>query len=173
MAVLVEAITVVVRCRAILQVYAGGQAHFVSDIPNASLRSDGELAAVTFMTPEDVRKYVCLLEERGLRYFDGTHAVDLAVVDQHSGIRAPCPWAVFGVTNWSDVESQTISVCQFNPSSSTSVVAPQGWRYEESLTAKGRYISADQIPHDLKQRRREPGRDVFWDGNRELYVYHL
>jgi hypothetical protein len=170
---LVEGITVVIRCRAILQSYTGGQAKFMADIPNSSIRADGELAAVTFMTPSTARNYVHTLEEHGLKYFDGEQARDLVVVDQRTGLRAPCTWAVFGSTNWNDNDGQLISICQFTPSSVGEVVSPQGWKYEGSLSAQGIYVPADNIPPDLRLLRQEQDRDVFWDEarERELYVY--
>lgn len=164
-----------VRCLSILQKYEGGQARFVEDVPNRSLRADGELAAVTFMTPSDAKGYVSRLEERGLKYADGGEAADVVVVDQHTGMRARCVWAAFGTTNWNDVEGQSISVCQSVPSSVGKVVVPQGWKYEGSLTTRGVYVPADAVPGNLKFLRREPGRDVFWDESekREMYVSRL
>lgn len=70
MAVLIEGISVVVRCDKNLGAYQGGVAQFKRDVPNDSLRADGKLAAVTFLNPVDVETYVRTLESRGLRFKD-------------------------------------------------------------------------------------------------------
>jgi hypothetical protein len=139
-AVLIEGISVVIRCKAIMDSYIGGQPSFMNDLPNDTLCADGELAAVMFMTPADAKSYVEVLERRGLRYFDGAKAVDLVVVDQNTGSRAPCDWALFGHTNWNDQEGRQISVCQSIPTSVAKVVTPINWTYENSLTANGVYF---------------------------------
>jgi hypothetical protein len=142
LAVLVEGISVVVRCRSIVRKHEGGQALFVADLPNGSLRADGVLAALTFLTPGDAKAYVARLEERGLQHLDGIDAVDMVVVDQHSGLRSRCAWASFGTTNWNDVDGQRVSVCLSQPAPSDRVVAPTGWTYETSLTATGVHAPA-------------------------------
>ena len=58
MAVLVEAISVVVRREAIDRSFAGGWDSFVSLVPNATLCSDGQLARVGFMDPKAVERFV-------------------------------------------------------------------------------------------------------------------
>jgi hypothetical protein len=52
MAVLVEAISVVVRRDAIDRSFEGGWMAFVSRVPNATLCTDNQLARVDFMDPE-------------------------------------------------------------------------------------------------------------------------
>lgn len=140
MAVLVEGISVVIRCKAIVASYIGGQSAFRRDLPNDTLCADGELAAVMFMTPADVEAYACVLEQRGLKYFDGEKALDFVVVDQHTGLRAPCDWVLFGRTNWNNFDGCTISVCELIPASASRVVVPANWTYENSLTANGVYF---------------------------------
>jgi hypothetical protein len=54
MAVLVEAISVVVRRDAIDRSYEGGWVAFVSSVPNATLCTDDQLARVGFMDPKAV-----------------------------------------------------------------------------------------------------------------------
>ncbi len=171
---LVEGISVVIRCRPIAESYVGGQTQFTSDVPNRSLRADGELAAITFMTPSDAQKYVAFLEGRGLKHTDGKEAIDMVVADQYSGLRAHCGWAVMGTTLWNNNEGQLVTVCQSVPTKLSRVVAPENWKYETSLTATGVYVPFSDIPKSLKLIRQEQGRDVFWDesSRRELYVYH-
>lgn len=162
MAVLVEGISVVVRCRAIVEKYQGGQEAFVAELPNDSLCADGELAAVSFMTPASVQAYVGLLEQRGLRYFDGHTAVDVVVVDQNSGIRAPCEWAEFGHSVLKNDPEQRVSICIHKPTGVEEVVLPHNWAHEHSLYAAGVHVP-EQLPEHFKHARREHGHDVYVD----------
>ncbi len=172
MAVLVEGLSVVVRCDAILQKYEGGASTFSKDVPNQSLCADGELASVAFMIPGDVRQYVELLERRGLKYRDSDNSIDLVVVDQLSGVCAPCNWVEYGVTDWNNESSMQISVCFAKLGGSQRVVVPTGWSFEKSLSAHRRFISGENFPDSFKLIRSEEGVDVFLDVDaaREFYV---
>ncbi len=59
MGVLIEAISVVIRCRSILEKLPGGVEQFLKRLPNKTLRSDGKLACVHLMNRSDT-KYQCL-----------------------------------------------------------------------------------------------------------------
>jgi hypothetical protein len=86
MAVLIEGISVVARCNAILESFHGGHVAFSEHVPNKTLCADGELAAVAFMTPVGAKDYVGLLEKNGLRHVAGESFIDIVVVDQISGV---------------------------------------------------------------------------------------
>ena len=58
MAILVEAISVVIKRSVIDQKFPGGWEAFVEDCPNRTLCADSALARVGFMTPVDVESYV-------------------------------------------------------------------------------------------------------------------
>lgn len=163
MAILIEGISVVVRCRAIVRGYAGGQSAFAADVPNDTLRADGELAAVTFLTPADVKAYVERIEGKGLRYLRNGAPEDIVVVDQKSGIRGSCDWVRLGVTEWNDRQGQTVTVCQLNPTVVDRIVAPKGWAYETSLTARGRHVDGDAIPSSLRPIGTRNGVDILID----------
>ncbi len=93
MAVLVEGISVIIRCSAVRSKYRGGEAAFRRDLPNRTFCTDGELARVGFMQPEAVRSYVRHLERRGLTFrSEQDEAVDIAVMDQLRGPLVPCCW---------------------------------------------------------------------------------
>ena len=66
MAVLVEALSVIVRRDRIEEKYSGGWSAFKKSIPNATFCADDEIAAVAFMSPNDVQAYVNRLERKGL-----------------------------------------------------------------------------------------------------------
>jgi len=90
MAVLVEAISVVVRRDAIASKYPGGWDAFVDDVPNATLCFDGEVARVGFMAPPDVKAFLKHLERKGLQILDNGKFIDIAVVDQQTGFTREC-----------------------------------------------------------------------------------
>ena len=83
MAVLVEAISVVIRGDAIHEDYPGGWMQFQEDAPNDTICADGELVRIGFMDPDSARAYVERLETLGLQYY--SPAYNIEVVDQHRG----------------------------------------------------------------------------------------
>ena len=120
MAVLCEAISVVVRRDAIDAYYAGGWGQFVNCVPNATLCTDGELARVGFLTPNDVREFVDDLVDSGLQFESktkflglfgsGRNRSDIVVVDQHQGATMQCPWIEFGKFKLSEHDIE-VSMC--------------------------------------------------------------
>ena len=68
MPVLIEAISVVVKKRAIEERFPGGVPGIVSQVPNQTYCDDGNLVRVGFMSPPDVQDFVGHLEACGLVY---------------------------------------------------------------------------------------------------------
>jgi hypothetical protein len=171
-AVLIEGVSVVVRCDSIERKHSGGVKQFSTEVPNPTLCADGELARVGFMTPDDTKAYVEHLERRGLKYGVNGKAQDIVVVDQRTGMRAPCDWAAFGSANWNDEPGKPIAICAAVPSNVKTVIVPEGWVFERSLSASHRFIDANNIPASLKLIRRDPHVDVYLDeqDGREYYV---
>jgi hypothetical protein len=87
MAVLVEAISVVVRVDTIGDRYPGGWLAFEKDVPNQTLCCDNELARVGFMNPKDCRSFVDRLEAVGIIHLKNGNSQDVVVVDQCKGLR--------------------------------------------------------------------------------------
>lgn len=134
MAVLVEALSVVVRLDAIRDRFEGGLPAFVAQIHSSAFCMDGELARVAFLSLTDADAFVHRLEARGLAYiFDGV-ARDLVVVDQIRGASAPCDWLEVGQVQ---VEGGIVTAARMAGSSGESVVTPEGWRYENSHSQRG------------------------------------
>lgn len=164
MAVLIEGISVVIRCRSIVEKASGGVAEFMRALPNKTLRSDGELACVHFMTPDATRSYVELLGKTGLVYRGPDDLpVDVVVVDQHHGPMVHCDWLDFGRADWANDPRQPVAVCCARPTNNAGVVAPEGWSYAGSLTANGKFVAGDEIPSNLEFVRHEEGVDVLRD----------
>jgi hypothetical protein len=96
MAVLVEAIRVVVRRETLDRVYPGGVAGYEVDCPNSTFCTDEHLTAVGFMNPTDTRVFVeRLVADLGRGFVGEDGFLDIAVVDERTGPTAPCDWLAF------------------------------------------------------------------------------
>lgn len=141
MAVLCEALSVIVRADAIRQRYRGGWVAFERSIPNQTYCSDGELARIGFFSPQEVQAYVSTLLEHGLRFreqVDMSEAEmnDVVVVDQHHGPTQQCPWIEFTKTQLCEgAVTVTVSMC---------------WLFEGRRLAHGIHVK------DLKMRLATP-----------------
>jgi hypothetical protein len=163
MSVLIEAISVVVRCDAIVARHPGGIEGFRSEVPNGTLCADGELARVGFMTPQDTKAFVERLESKGLVYRRDGRAVDMVVVDQRTGMMVPCDWAEFGQTDWNGDPRCPVSVCRARETRAEKLVVPNGWEYAKSLSARHRFVEAGKLPPSLRFSRHQDGLDVYVD----------
>ena len=153
MAVLVEAISVVVRRIAIDARLTGGWPRFVADAPNATLCADEALARVGFMSPADAKSFIDHLEQHGLRFMvDGT-CRDLAVVDQVRGPTMPVEWLEYAAIPYGPSGGKVAACWLFEgprlaagvhlPGKSMELAKPVGWRYEGSLSAKFTFVPTD------------------------------
>ncbi len=96
MAVLVEAISVIMRADAIRDRYPSGWPGFEKNVPNETLCCDNELARVGFMNPNDCESFVDGLGRVGIVYLNDGNSQDIVVADQMQGFTTPCDWAEFG-----------------------------------------------------------------------------
>lgn len=137
MAVLVEAISVIVRREAIERKIAGGWDAFRKAVPNRTLCADEEIARVGFMSPSDTQLYIETLVGLGLRFLADGEAVDIAVVDQLGGPTVKCRWLAFGRLPYGG-KGRTIAACWLFESPRTGsevegrpksmgVEVPEGW----------------------------------------------
>jgi hypothetical protein len=150
MAVLVEALSVVVRKDAVARYLAGGEARFLELVPNRTLCVDDGLYRVGFLSPQETATFTGALQEAGLVFLnEQAVATDLAVVDQQHGPTTDCPWLGFGRTDI-DGLGHEVSACWFRGTAACpqnlaaalqrhALVAPPGWRYENSLSAQFAY----------------------------------
>ena len=153
MAVLVEAISVVVRRDAIEEKYHGGWGAFVAALPNAPMCADEELACVGFLGPEEVGDFVETLERGDLTFLEKGDAIDLAVADQQCGLTTSCDWLEFGELPFG--EGRKISACWFFDGQrmgaglhlrgrSMPLATPLGWVFEGSLSEKFTFVPVEQ-----------------------------
>lgn len=174
MGVLVEAIAVVVRRNAIRDRFSGGWEAFVDAVPNGTLCADDDLACVHFMCLPDANMFVSVLEEGGLVVIRDGVAVDAAVVDQFKGPLFPVAWLEFARLRYSGAEGG-MAVCwlwdaprdcgfgTYFPAGGVTIVCPQGWRFEGSLSHRGEFVTDDELAARWKFLRNEWGCDVYLD----------
>lgn len=155
MAVLIEAISVLVKAQAIIEKYPGGWEQFSQDVPNQTLCADGELVRVGFMNPNDVQKYVSFLESKRLVFQSNGHCKDIAVVDQQRGFTIPCEWADFGRIFIDSSQTQRVSACRLKGSTQRIVSYPDGWDYESSLSKDYHFVQPENADQELEFIRKE------------------
>jgi hypothetical protein len=173
MAVLVEAISVIIRADAIEASYAGGLDAFEASIPNETACSDGDLVRVGFMTPADVQAYVGELTAKGLRYVVDGVAHDIVVVDQQRGPLARCDWIEAGRVSLDAVGNERIAIAQLVGSQAEGLATPPGWEFENSLSRSfGFSGNAEKPASGLRFLRHEDGMDVYQDdiSGKEVFV---
>jgi Flp pilus assembly protein TadD len=161
MAVLVEAISVIVRREAIARRYEGGWPGFVADGVNSTLCADSDIARIGFMHPDDVHAFVRRLEHHGFVFLDATGAaVDIVVVDQREGPTTPCAWIEFFRQ---DVPGGTVSAARLSGSQEKSLVCPNGWEFEHSLSHSVISIPGTKPNENIEFVGHEQDTDVFRD----------
>jgi len=155
-AVLIEAISVIIRKKAIDDNFLNGWDGFQRIVPNNTLCFDEDLVRVGFMSPQDVETFVNQLKERGLTYLRDNKAIDIAVVDQQRGVTTGCDWLMFSHLNINEsgdkvaacwlVQEQRIPVAgihmpaNWQPGERMTLATPPGWTYENSLSQQFRFV---------------------------------
>ena len=173
MAVLVEAISVVVRRDAIRAKFSGGWPEFLECVPNDTLCSDDDLARVGFMTPPDVEAFIELLEKNGLIFLRNRRTVDIAVVDQQRGLTMPTDWLEFAHLAFGE-SGDIVAACWLfegprmgagihMPGKGMTLATPVGWTYEDSPSANFKFVESGKMSEQRKFLRHEDGIDVYLD----------
>lgn len=171
MAVLVEAISVIMRVEAVMEAFSGDFEAFVEFVPNNTLCVDNEIARVGFMTPDDVESFIHKLENRGMRYLQDEKAIDIVVIDQLRGSAAACDWVEFGKIPWDD-NDHVVSAARLVGSEQHTLMTPDGWEYENSLSASYGFVPSEHHDKSLKFLRHEGNLDVYLNmlTGKEVYV---
>jgi hypothetical protein len=172
MAVLVEAISVIIPVTAIHQKYPGGWEAFKRIIPNQTMCADNELVRVGFMTPDDVEAFVSRLQKAGLEFLKDGEAIDIAVADQMRGLTSKCRWAEFGRINLGGRQNQEVGACRLVGSKLMQVVTPPDWKFEGSLSQTFAFVPTEHAQKGMKFLRHENGLDVYLNPitGKEMYV---
>lgn len=151
MAVLVEAISVITRADSVKGMMAGGIRAFLRLVPNETFCYDGELFRVGFMDPRHVEQFISELSAKGLIFLKGGRAVDIAVVDQLQGPTTTVPWLEYGRFPIGGDPEKNVALCWLFEGrrkgagihfkgDSMKAVMPEGWVYENSLSARCHFI---------------------------------
>ncbi len=162
MAVLVEAISVIVRRPAIAERFRGGWPAFQHAIPNATGCHDDDLARVGFMTPADMEAFVSMLEAGGLIFRRNGQAVDIAVVDQLRGPFVPAPWLEVARIELFNPPIK-VRACWLAGRKLEGIAMPAGWKFEGSLSDRPVFVAEGTEGDRLKFLRHEGGNNVYLD----------
>lgn len=171
MAVLIEAISVVVRADSIWNKFPGGWDEFKTIVPNQTLCADNEIARIGFMTPQDVESFVKKLQSQGLEFLRGAAAIDIAVADQMRGLTSKCSWLEFGHVKMGGSGSR-VAACRLAGSQVMEVVTPPGWEFEGSLSSTFSFVPSEHAEKGMQFLRHENGLDVYFNPltGKEVYV---
>lgn len=161
MAVLVEAISVIVRAEAILKKFPGGWDAFSAAIPNKTMCSDNEIVRVGFMSPQDVAAFISILEKKGLIFLQDGAAMDLAVADQQRGLTTPCDWLEYGHIDLDP--GITIAASRLKDSLVATVYMPDNWVYEHSLSVSSTFVATEDVKERLDFLYNRDGFDFYLD----------
>ncbi|MRR36497.1 hypothetical protein EG829_17870 [bacterium] len=135
MAVLVEALCVVIRRSTIDMKYPGGWEKFEADHRELPVCADDEITRVGFTLPMPMRLLIRELEKLGFEYMKDGRSAEIAIVDQSRGFMIPCDWLEYGHVTIGDGRSR-VAACRSSGSSSKSIVMPLGWRLKRSLSER-------------------------------------
>lgn len=166
MGVLIEGISVVVRREAIERTLPGGFEQFQRLIPNATACSDAHLTRVGFMTPPDVKAFVDSLVARNLTFHNGQQFVDVAVVDQHHGPKAPTPWlTIIQVPDG-------FTFAYLTGHGPGDLMTPARWSPETSLARTGTFVDNADLDTVLTPRERTGNLQAVFDRrlNKPMYI---
>lgn len=168
MAVLVEALSVVVRVNRIRSKFAGGLEAFKKSIPNGTFCMDSRLARVGFMNPVDVENYVAYLERNGLTFISNGKAKDIVVIDQFKGPTVACDWIELVTIKCEDKECR-ICRSKIEPNDTLSFSAPAGWKFGE---AKILYMENEEVKNRMVYLGKEGSVECYFDlyTAKDLYV---
>lgn len=144
MSVLIEAISVVVKKRAIEDRFPGGMAKFVETVPNRTCCVDDHLVRVGFMAPHDVHDFVGQLETCGLVYLQDGRPADMVVVDQLQGPTVECDWVRL-VRLQLDVGAILVACSNEDGPDPERVAIPEGWKFSGSLSDCHTFIPSDEV----------------------------
>ena len=159
MAVLIEAICVVIKLNSIIRACPDLMV-FKEIIPNNTQCIDQHLVRVGFMVPEDMQAFIDKLESKGLVHLKDDKAIDMVIMDQTKGIIDLCDWIECSKMDLEE-EGQSVFVCRLIGDESNEIEIPEGWTYETSLSNSYGYIPDGQIDKSLEFLHHENGCDVY------------
>tara|TARA_B100000787_G_C16049626_1_gene230649 strand:- start:83 stop:553 length:471 start_codon:yes stop_codon:yes gene_type:complete len=153
MAVLCEALSVVIRTGSVKEKFDGGFSEFLDKIPNDTYCSDGELERIGFLSPAEIGKFIAVLETSGLTFQANNESVDICVVDMLTGPTTKCHWIEFHKISFGEGKVSIAWLFEgtrvmegglhFKTDKSLNLNTPQGWEYDKSLSKEHKFMSTD------------------------------
>ena len=158
MAILIEAISVIIKLNKIIELYPHGWEAFLKNAPNQTICADQHIVRIGFMSPVDVEAFIKNLESLGFEYVKDDKSQDIAVADQLHGFSIPCGWAEIGNVN---IDGNNIKACRAVGDDTGQLITPDNWQYDGSLSQTYTYAPTEQVDKSLKFLRHENGLDVY------------
>src|SRR5262245_9693015 len=129
MAILIDCTTVVITTASLDARFPGGCAAFAQRSPNRTYRSDGVLAAVSFMVFADALAFAVTLTKHG--FVNPTSAVseEIAVIDQTGGFLTKCDWLHVDMKAFRTAEGKPFgaTIAWKGDAEPRTFAAPAGW----------------------------------------------
>ena len=171
MRVLIEAFSVVIKTEEIKSKWPGGWSQFKTAVPNKTLCADGNLVRVGFMNYDDALEYSSLLEAEGITEASEEKEGGYVHISQLQGPKTRPVWMEFGHVSKSTGSNMRVAMCRLTGDQDTNVVMPEGWVYEDSVSAEPNYISNDEADERLDPIRRKDGLEVYYDKKTRKQVF--
>jgi len=145
MPVLIEAISVVIRRKAINDKYPGGYLAFEQDAPMMgpvdTLCADDDLVRIGFMSPFDVKTFCDRLGSLGIG--SPEKPVDLAIIDQITSAVTPCDW--IETTGFTVEDGGPVLVARLVGSTDETLFVPEHWSWADSITKNCFFVPSSEV----------------------------
>ena len=156
MAVLCEALSVIVKTRSLNEKLKGGKQEFLKLIPNSTYCSDGELERVGFLSPEEAENYILTLKGKGLEFLQNNESVDIVVIDMLKGPTVSCEWIEFQRITFEEGKISAAWLFEGKrllgkgagihmKEGPMNVHMPSGWSFTNSLSDKYNFVPNDEV----------------------------
>ncbi len=166
MAVVTDALSVLVTVENLDEIYPGGLNGYIRDVPNSTFCSDGLLTRVGFMTPVDVQIFTERLMAAGLR-FQAAEDSHVGIVDQITG--ATYYWEWFETT----VISGGIRLARVTGDDQEWIATPDSWTPEESLDLAQGFVPESDLGRSVHAvGELEEDLELFYDENEGRFGFH-
>ena len=141
MAVLIEAISVIIKVESILSIFNNNIDKFESMIPNNTVCSDNELYRIGFMATSDAFNFVKNLENVGFVHLENNLSQDIVLICQKNGFYSECEWAE--CYNYKMKTDKFVVGCRIKEGKEDRLFLPESWTYESSLYCQGDFIESE------------------------------
>lgn len=147
MAVLIEALSIIVRRDRLDAVWPGGAEAYIAESPNQTVCADSHLVRIGFMSPPEAGNHLGRCIEQGLTFLgpDDT-AQDLVPVDQLAGTLAPCDWLRLGRV---EMDGHEVDAAQFVGDEEDVMITPPNWSLRQHLEIRASRIQPEEPPDYL------------------------